>query len=92
MPIIRTLLFQAARHLAQNPDVREKAAKVSRDHVVPAARTAARRAGEATRGSRDALSEEIRAVRTEAAPETTRAELAGRVTRRMFDRLKGDTD
>lgn len=83
MPLIRTLLMAAARRAASDPELRAKAGEV--------ARTAARRAGEQTRSARETLDEEIDRAFDEAPEDATRAEIAGRVTRRLFDRVKGDS-
>lgn len=82
MPFIRSLFMAAARRAASDPEMRAKAGE--------AARSAARRAGEQTRGARETLDEEIDRAFEDAPEDATRAEIAGRVTRRLFDRMKGD--
>jgi hypothetical protein len=89
MPLIRSLLFEAARRAASNPEVRNKAVEITRDHVAPAARQAARRAGETVRRERDALRHDVDAARSELPADAPRAELAGRIARRMLDRARG---
>lgn len=88
MPLIRTLLMAAAKRVAADPELRGKATEVARDHVLPAAQTAARKSGEMVRNTRNAVTEDYAAALDEAPPEATRAEIAGRATRRLLDRLK----
>lgn len=88
MPIVRTLLFEAARRVARNPELRAQAWRLAEREVLPRAKHAARWAAEETRRQRELLREDIRTVDAEAGPETTRAERAGRVTRRVVRRLR----
>ena len=90
MPLIRTLLMAAAKRAAADPELRGKAAEVARDHVLPAAQVAARKSGEAVRTARSAVSQDYQAALDEAPPEATRAEIAGRATRRLLDRIRDD--
>lgn len=92
MPIVRSLLFSAARRLAGDPAVRAKAAQMTREHIVPAAREAARRSGDAVRRESEALREDVRFVEMTSCPEAPRAEKAGRVARRVMDRLREPRD
>lgn len=91
MPLIRTLLMAAAKRVAADPELRGKATAAARNHVLPAARTAARVSGETVRKVQDAVSQEYDAAADDARPEATRAEIAGRATRRLMDRWKDDT-
>ena len=88
MPLIRTLLMAAAKKVASDPELRGKATEAARDHVLPAARTAARKSGETVRTVQRAVSEDYEAALDEAPPEATRAEIAGRATRRLLDRFR----
>jgi hypothetical protein len=88
LPLIRTLLMAAAKQVAADPELRGKATEVARDHVLPAARSAAQKSGEAVRSARTAITEDYETAIDEAPPEATRAEIAGRATRRLLDRLK----
>lgn len=92
MPIVRSLLFYAARRIASDPAVRAKAAGVTRDHVLPAARGAARRTGETVRRQSEALRADIDFVEITAAPETPRTEKAGRIARRVLARMREPED
>ncbi|WP_417520033.1 hypothetical protein [Minwuia sp.] len=88
MPLIRTLLFEAVRRVAADPDLRRKADHIARERVMPLARQTARQAGEVVRSQQSVLKDEVAQAQADAAPGTTRAEIAGRVTRRMMERAK----
>jgi hypothetical protein len=88
MVLIRTLLMAAAKRVASDPELRGKATDAARDHVLPAARTAARKSGETVRKVQDTVTREVHAAMDEAPPEATRAEIAGRTARRFLDRMK----
>ncbi|WP_416899533.1 MAG: hypothetical protein ACMVY4_07435 [Minwuia sp.] len=91
MPLIRTLLMEAARRVASDPEMRAKATGFARDTAMPAARKAAREAGETVRRHRSELDKEIETAQSEAGEGATRAEIAGRVTRKLANRLKGES-
>lgn len=88
MPLIRTLLMAAAKKVAADPELRGKATDAARTHVLPAAKTAARKSGEAVRTVHGAVRKDYEAAMDESPEDATRAEIAGRATRRFLDRLK----
>lgn len=88
MPIVRTILMEAARRIASNPELRARAIDVAQQEVLPRARTAARKAGEETQRQRDLLRADIAAARERSGAEASNAEVAGRLLRRVAKRVR----
>lgn len=88
MPIVRTILMEAARRIASNPELRARAVNVAQQEVLPRAKTAARRAGEETLRQRDLLRADMEAARERAGEQASNAEVAGRLLRRVAKRVR----
>lgn len=82
MPLLKSLFMAAARRAAADPEVRARAEETLR--------TTARKAGETMGRTRQRLDAEVDAVMEDAPDTATRAEIAGRLTRRFLDRARGD--
>lgn len=88
MPIVRTILMEAARRIANNPELRARAVDVAQQEVMPRARTVARKAGEETRRQRQLLQEDLETARQHAGEQASNAEIAGRLLRRVANRVR----
>ncbi|MEC9346806.1 MAG: hypothetical protein VYB54_11305 [Pseudomonadota bacterium] len=84
MPILRTLLFETARRVASDPELRARAIELTRREVLPRVRVAARAAGEEVARRKARLDQDWQAARDEAGQDATRSEVAGRLVRRKF--------
>lgn len=84
MPILRTLLFETARRVASDPELRARAIELTRREVLPRARVAARVAGEEVARRKARLDQDWQAARDDAGPGATRSEIAGRLVRRKL--------
>ncbi len=80
--------MEAARRIANNPELRARAVDVAKQEVMPRARTVARRAGEETRRQRQLLNEDLEAARARAGDQASNAEVAGRLLRRVANRVR----
>ncbi len=85
MTILRNLLINAARRIAADPRTREKAAKLVETEIKPRARAVAEKA----KPKIAAAKAEIRKIAAETDPLDEPAEFAGRLTRRIIDKVKG---
>ncbi|WP_366555642.1 hypothetical protein [Aquibaculum sediminis] len=83
MPILRTLLFEAAKRAARNPQVRAEAGRVYRDEVQPRLRTAAAKG----KGAAGQFSEEWRGTSGEVDFRQDPARFAGRLAGRLRRRV-----
>lgn len=88
MPIVRTILMEAARRIASNPELRARAVDVAQQEVLPRAKTVARKAGEETQRQRELLRADIAAARERAGEQASNAEVAGRLLRRVAKRMR----
>ncbi len=89
MPILRTLIFEAARRVAADPQMRARALELARREVLPRARVAARLAGAEMDYQRQRLAADWQAARLAAGADAPRAEVVGRLVRRRT-RRSGD--
>ncbi|MDF2094620.1 hypothetical protein [Aquibaculum arenosum] len=83
MPILRTLLFEAARRAARNPRVRAEAGRVFRDEVQPRLQTAATKG----KGAAGKFNEEWRGTSGEVNFRQDPARFAGRLAGRLRRRV-----
>lgn len=88
MPIVRTILMEAARRIASNPELRARAVDVAQQEVLPRAKTVALKAGEETLRQRELLRADIEAARERAGEQASNAEVAGRLLRRVAKRVR----
>lgn len=86
MPILRTLLFETARRVASDPELRALAVDLARREVLPRAKTVARVAGAQVALKRAQLERDWQAARIEAGAAASRSEIAGRMVRRALRR------
>jgi len=85
MPILRTLLFEALKRAALNPEVRARAARTYREDLQPHLGEAARKG----RGAAEQLGAEWRSTGAEVDPRREPARFAGRFAGRLRRRLQG---
>ncbi len=85
MALLQRFLLQAARRLAADPRAREKAAELVETQIKPRARAAV----EKSKPKIEAAKAEIRNIASETDPLEKPAEFAGRLTRRLIDKVKG---
>lgn len=83
MPILRTILFEAVKRAALNPQVRAQAGRVYRDEVQPRLHTAAAKG----KGAAGQFSEEWRDTSGEVNPRQDPARFAGRLAGRLHRRV-----
>ncbi len=89
MPLLRRLLWHAARHIALDPRARAKAADVYEKEVKPRARAAWRQAKpklDAARAEMDAAGAELKDIAAETDPRKNPRQFAAKVKRRFLDR------
>ena len=89
MPLLRKLLWNAARHLALDPRTRAKAADVYEKEVKPRVRAAWRQAKpklDAAKAEMDAAKTELKDIAAETDPRKKPREFAAKVKRRFLDR------
>ncbi|MFQ5618291.1 MAG: hypothetical protein ACE5FR_04895 [Rhodospirillales bacterium] len=89
MPLLRRLLWNAARHLALDPRARAKAAEVIEKEVKPRARAAWRQARPkvaAAKAEMDAAKADLKDIAAETDPRKDPRQFAARVKRRFLDR------
>ncbi len=85
MAFLQRFLLQAARRLAADPRAREKAAELFETEVKPRTKAAVQKA----RPKIAAAKAEVRNIASETDPLDKPAEFAGRLTRRIIDKVKG---
>ncbi len=81
MVLLRRLLFQAARRIAADPRVQDKAAEFYQGQVRPRAQAAARETGSRLKAARD----ELRDIAAETDPRDDPKGFANKVKRRFLD-------
>ncbi|NKB20606.1 MAG: hypothetical protein GKS01_08915 [Alphaproteobacteria bacterium] len=86
MPILRNLLFQAARRIASDERVQQKAAEAYHDEIKPRAEAA----WSATKPRLENTRDDIKKIAAETKPSEEPARFAGRAVRRLFDEVTGD--
>ncbi|HLS67787.1 MAG TPA: hypothetical protein VK035_00480 [Kiloniellales bacterium] len=84
MPILRTLLFEAAKRVAMNPRMRAEAMRAYRDRVHPHAVQAAQRG----RGAAAYVSNEWKETAAEVDPRRDPSRFAGRLLGRLRQQVK----
>ena len=85
MVFLQRFLLQAARRLAADPRARDKAAELFEPEIKPRAKAAAQKA----KPKIAAAKAEIRNIASETDPLDNPAEFAGRLTRRIIEKVKG---
>ncbi|MBK18041.1 MAG: hypothetical protein CMM52_04285 [Rhodospirillaceae bacterium] len=86
MPILRTLLFHAARRIASDERVQKKAAQTYREEIKPRAEAAWSAAKPRIENTRD----DIKKIADETRPTNEPGRFAGRAAKRIFDEVKGE--
>lgn len=89
MPLLRKLLWRAAKHIASDPQARAKAAEVFEKEVKPRARAAWRQAKpklDAAKAEVDAAKADLKDIAVETDPMKDPREFAAKVKRRFLDR------
>lgn len=86
MPILRSLLFQAAKRIATDERVQQKAAETYRDEIKPRAEAA----WSATKPRLENTRNDIKQIAAETKPTEEPARFAGRAVRRIIDEVKGE--
>ena len=86
MPILRNLIFRAARRIAADERIQKKAAETYHDEIKPRAEAA----WLATKPRIDNTRDDIKKIAQETKPSEEPARFAGRAVRRIFDEFTGE--
>ena len=86
MPILRNLIFRAARLIATDERIQQKAAETYHEEIKPRADAA----WSATKPRIDSTRDDIKKIAQETRPTEEPALFAGRAVRRIFDEVIGD--
>ncbi|MGY9019681.1 MAG: hypothetical protein ACKVHX_09470 [Alphaproteobacteria bacterium] len=86
MSIISNLLFRAARRIASDERVQQKATETYREEIKPRAEAA----WSATKPRLENTRDDIKQIAEETKPTEEPARFAGRAARRLFDEITGE--
>ena len=86
MPILRNLIFRAARRIATDERIQQKAAETYHEEIKPRADAA----WSAAKPRIDSTRDDIRKIAQETKPTEEPAHFAGRAVRRIFDEFIGE--
>jgi hypothetical protein len=90
MVFLQRILLYAARRVASDPRTREKAAEMYQNEIKPRAEAAWRETKPKIERAAEGAKAELRDIAAETDPRREPARFAGRLARRIIDKVKGE--